>query len=206
MGRKEPAATTTKREEKEVTPTTPNAEALAALLKWAERNTCQHEETYRGGAIWTICRACGQKWADDEGGFKGYVEPPEFEAAREALAALSAEPKAQAQAAELTNAARDVLAERQRQIEKEGWTPKHDDEHNGEEMALAAVCYLLCYAKPQPEWLPYGGDKKPPRWWPWDEADWKPKGPRRDLVRAGALILAELERLDRASSTTGSNT
>jgi hypothetical protein len=121
-------------------------------------------------------------------------------------AILAASAPSQAQAAELTNAARDVLAERQRQIEREGRTPEHDDAHNGEEIALAAVCYLLCYAKPQPEWLPYGGDKKPPRWWPWDEADWKPKGPRRDLVRAGALILAELERLDRASSTTRSNT
>ena len=35
------------------------------------------------------------------------------------------------------------------------------------------------------------------RWWPWSLDWWKPKDPRRDLVRAGALIVAEIERLDR---------
>jgi len=38
------------------------------LLTYAERNLCMHEDTYRGGAIWEICRECGQKWADDRGG------------------------------------------------------------------------------------------------------------------------------------------
>lgn len=38
-----------------------------------------------------------------------------------------------------------------------------------------------------------------PRGWPWGSSWWKPKDPRRDLVRAGALILAEIERIDRAS-------
>src|SRR6185369_13587313 len=33
--------------------------------------------------------------------------------------------------APMTQAARDVLAERQRQIEKEGWTPEHDDQLHG---------------------------------------------------------------------------
>lgn len=42
-------------------------------LYWKEQ--CIHEDTYRGGTIWTICRACGQKWADDEGGFKPHVAP-----------------------------------------------------------------------------------------------------------------------------------
>lgn len=39
-----------------------------ALLGYAEKNTCLHKETHRGGAIWTICDDCGRKWADDEGG------------------------------------------------------------------------------------------------------------------------------------------
>jgi len=39
-----------------------------AVLEFAERNTCTHEETHRGGAIWEICSYCGKKWADDEGG------------------------------------------------------------------------------------------------------------------------------------------
>lgn len=36
--------------------------------------------------------------------------------------------------------------------------------------------------------------------WPWDESWWKPTTPRRDLVKAAALILAEIERLDRMAA------
>ena len=43
-------------------------EHLTAVLRYAENQTCLHEDTYRGGAIWEICDACGKKWADDEGG------------------------------------------------------------------------------------------------------------------------------------------
>ena len=60
-------------------------EALADLLDYADRNECTHEETHRGGAIWTICDGCGQKWADDEGGFKPYEEPSPLTRARLAL-------------------------------------------------------------------------------------------------------------------------
>lgn len=41
---------------------------LRSVLEYAERETCTHEETHRGGAIWEICDSCGKKWADDEGG------------------------------------------------------------------------------------------------------------------------------------------
>ena len=41
---------------------------LQSVLEYAERETCTHEETHRGGAIWEICDSCGKKWADDEGG------------------------------------------------------------------------------------------------------------------------------------------
>lgn len=40
------------------------------ILKIASRNVCRHEDTHRGGSIWTICDFCGMKWADDRGGFK----------------------------------------------------------------------------------------------------------------------------------------
>lgn len=39
-----------------------------------------------------------------------------------------------------------IADERKRQIEKEGWTPNHDDEHEENELAFAAVCY----AAPEP--------------------------------------------------------
>jgi ribosomal protein L37AE/L43A len=60
-------------------------DALKNLVSYAERSECQHENTHRGGAIWTICDDCGGKWADDQGGFKPYCEPVEITAARQAL-------------------------------------------------------------------------------------------------------------------------
>ncbi|WP_423454343.1 hypothetical protein [Ottowia sp. VDI28] len=90
----------------------------------------------------------------------------------------------------LTKAAKDVLAERLRQINVEGWTPDHDDEeHLPDELALAAASYVCADA----------GDA-PPAIWPWDRNWWKPRDRRRNLVKSGALILAELERLDRAGA------
>lgn len=114
---------------------------------------------------------------------------------------------------QLSMAARDVLAERQRQKSQEGWTPEHDDEHANGSMALAAACYAMFASVSDsqrqvtdlPAELAKDGNAVPGwmAWleiWPWDRKWWKPKNPRRDLVRAGALILAEIERLDRAAS------
>lgn len=87
----------------------------------------------------------------------------------------------------------EIAAERRRQVESEGWTPEHDDEHVNGEMASAAACYALQAAN---HWM-----KSPPMvktLWPWDAAWWKPTDERRNLVKAGALIIAEIERLDRA--------
>lgn len=39
-----------------------------------------------------------------------------------------------------------------------------------------------------------------PRLWAWHSRWWKPKDRRCNLVRAGALIVAEIERLDRAAA------
>jgi len=60
--------------------------ALRDLLSYVERNECQHEDTHRGGAIWTICDGCGMKWADDKGGFRPYAESKPITDARAALA------------------------------------------------------------------------------------------------------------------------
>jgi ribosomal protein L37AE/L43A len=68
--------------------------ALTEVLKGAlyeyDGNVCTHESTHRGGAIWTICDWCGAKWADDEGGFVPYTDPPRIVAARAALASVEA--------------------------------------------------------------------------------------------------------------------
>lgn len=112
---------------------------------------------------------------------------------------------------EQSTAARDVLAERQRQITAEGWAPDHDDEHDGGELAAAGAAYALHAADHlNPHSQGDGGDEAPDCW-PWHDgiagrgegpektkpAWWKPGAPRRNLIKAGALILAEIERLDR---------
>lgn len=91
--------------------------------------------------------------------------------------------------AKVTLAARDVLMERVRQVTAEGWTPEHDDSHTDGQLALAASAYAM----------PNAVDGYTPRQWPWSFAWWKPSTPRRNLVKAAALILAEIERLDRAA-------
>jgi hypothetical protein len=65
-------------------------EALAALLNRDQRNTCQHENTHRGGVLWTICDDCDAKWADDRGGMPEWKDPPEWEGADRAIAAIDA--------------------------------------------------------------------------------------------------------------------
>lgn len=89
---------------------------------------------------------------------------------------------------EMTKAAADVLAERRRQIEAEGC------EHSAGEMAKAAACYALVSAGFNPD--------ATITVWPWHRRWWKPSDKRCNLVKAAALILAEIERLDRARGET----
>lgn len=98
-------------------------------------------------------------------------------------------------ASEVPQAWLDVQAERRRQIEAEGWTLEHDDQHQPGELAQAAVAYLL-YAYPRGN----SDLKFATRLWPW-LSGFKPKGERRDLVRGAALGLAALERFDRAAAS-----
>ena len=88
----------------------------------------------------------------------------------------------------------EIAAERQRQIEVEGYTLIEDQVHNDHgQLARAAAAYCLCA----------GGHSTTTAsmWWPpgWSYEMFKPKSPRRDLVRAAALIIAEIERLDQPS-------
>ncbi len=76
-----------------------------------------------------------------------------------------------------------VREERERQIGKEAWTPEGDDMYTTGQLNRAAVAYLLGDATMWPiDWLP---------------EFWKPKTRTRDLERAGALFLAEADRLGR---------
>lgn len=90
----------------------------------------------------------------------------------------------------MTLAARDVLAERWRQINSEGWTPEHDDAHAPGDLARAAAAYAA-HA---------GGAGLIGHLWPWDKGWWKPSTERRDMVKACALGLAAIESMDRAEA------
>jgi hypothetical protein len=104
-------------------------------------------------------------------------------------------------ATDLSQAARDVLAERQRQISVEGWTPEHDDEHVGGDLAAAGACYAVysatygCIGS-----TPQYRAGNPPWAWPFSPRWWKPKTGREDLVKAAAMMLAEIEKIDRAAA------
>lgn len=88
-----------------------------------------------------------------------------------------------------------IAAERARQMEQEGWTPEHDDAHIGWDLSRAAKCYVLAadYASAYDEPL-----RKAPADWPWHFTWWKPTDdPVRMLTKAGALIAAEIDRVQR---------
>ena len=108
----------------------------------------------------------------------------------------------------------DIRAERVRQIHKEGWTEAHDDVHALGEMARAAACYALQSTIGDPErhfeaqidggttmfrrkFFTVGTLNISYLLWPWEGKWWKPTTARRDLVKAAALIVADIERLDR---------
>lgn len=115
-----------------------------------------------------------------------------------------------------------IAAERQRQVEQEDWSPEHDDQHQFEELALAAACY----AAPDAIYIGRANNRvvKIEDAWPWYAEDFKPdqesrawvfkqggsphstvllnrknlrEGRIRELVKAGALIAAEIDRLSR---------
>lgn len=86
-----------------------------------------------------------------------------------------------------------IAVERERQITSENWSPEHDDKHDGGELVAAAVTYALETT--------YDGPAVTGTWfkkfWCFDDSWFKPKDKIRDLVRAGALLAAEIDRLQR---------
>jgi hypothetical protein len=138
-----------------------------------------------------LCHGCGHIWRPADVATNGVAALKTKGTADSPIAAQPVATDTEAADAALTQAARDVLAERRRQIEAEGWTPKHDDEHDTGEMAEAAASYAA-----------YKFNGAVPLSWPWSAQWWKPKDRRSNLIRAGALILAEIERLDRARKIT----
>jgi hypothetical protein len=97
-----------------------------------------------------------------------------------------------------------ISDERKRQIEVEGYTSEHDDRLSNESIARAAACYAMPKDIREIKICPYGDLMF--ALWNWNERYWKPskddtiKGRIRELAKAGALIAAEIDRLQRLNN------
>lgn len=105
--------------------------------------------------------------------------------------------------AEVTSGANLIARERERQVVKEGYKDSHDDAHEHCELADAAAVYLdryldaeACSAPNKDVYFSMAeSDRKP--LWPWGESTLKFSTPVVNLIKAGALIAAEIDRLVR---------
>lgn len=95
-----------------------------------------------------------------------------------------------------------IAKERVRQVKKELWSEVHDDQHTDGEMATAAAAYCESSLRDAAN-DPSDHDFILENCWPvdWGHEWFKPKTPIKDLVRAGALIAAEIDRRLRAGET-----
>ncbi|WP_143393234.1 hypothetical protein [Fimbriiglobus ruber] len=142
------------------------------------------------------CRKEFEKWAHAHGYFDcgHWDESKQRYAGMELRAAWHAwqargEPKR-----ELSKAAYDVVAERNRQITSEGWSLAHDDKYDAGELINAAIAYVGQLNHHNPVWWK--------QYWPWNMDWYKPKNRRRDVIKAAALLVAEIERIDRLPDQT----
>lgn len=119
----------------------------------------------------------------------------------------------------LTIGANLVMDERRRQVKIEGYSAAHDERHDDGALARAAECYE---AEPTERKMVYGlaivetargladpdapvvtDEGRIPMGWPWEPRWWKPSTRVRDLTKAGALFLAEADRLKRIGDAEG---
>ncbi|OES24474.1 hypothetical protein [Alteromonas macleodii] len=85
-----------------------------------------------------------------------------------------------------------ISEERQRQIDDEGYTPSSDDTYSQPELVDAAICYASRCSDIDVDTV---------RDWPWNEEYWKPTDDKvKTLTKAGALIAAEIDRLQRQAT------
>lgn len=92
----------------------------------------------------------------------------------------------------------EILKERGKQAKK-GYTASSDDRHTENELPQAAIAYALNAALP-------AASVQVPYFWPWDVAAFRPEGRRADMIKAAALLVAEIQRMDRAVAAKTSGT
>ena len=82
-----------------------------------------------------------------------------------------------------------IAAERQRQIEEEGYTPEHDLFHEPNDFVEAAIAYLMVALGTS--------ETGQSLWWPWDKEYFKPSDNKiRNLEKVGALTAAAIDRIN----------
>lgn len=101
----------------------------------------------------------------------------------------------------MSKALDDVKAERQRQQAEENYTTQHDDTYipgvlslGGAAYAVNAAARLTCLAKYQ---------RRAVNLWPWRDGFKPGRDGRRELVKAAAMIVAEIEKMDRLEERRG---
>lgn len=158
-------------------------------LKWADMQFLLWDAQRRMGiSDEFVTRAMTEKLAINKA--HQWPEPkdgePRLHIKEQPVPAASSESVSQS----LTDVLRDVIAERQRQVSVKGWTPEHDDTYTCGELSGAAISYI------EPMEAVF--------YWPaeWHDDSFKPSDERRNLVKATALLLAEIERLDRISAAS----
>ena len=101
----------------------------------------------------------------------------------------------------LTKGTMLIAIERNHQIKDEGYTTEHDDHNCSADMAVAGACYVLDMASKwsgqHATWQNHY-EEEALLLWPCEKTQWNPTpdDPIRQLVKAGALIAAEIDRLD----------
>lgn len=94
-----------------------------------------------------------------------------------------------------------IIKERLRQLQEEGWTPEHDDTWREGELANSAAAYAMTY-----EMRDYLGHHNLETIFSFRSEWWKPARNdsyderKKELAKAGALIAAEIDRLNRLES------
>lgn len=140
----------------------------------------------RFGELWERCQ--GKGWPEAEDKEFTRIRDVLLPAYKCQILAAVAAAQAGGQLADLTDATRDVLAERQRQITREGYTLQDDvDRHDSNTLAQAAAFYAMAEV----------GHEQGRVRWPWDEDGCKVKDRYRNFIRASALLIAaaDVERL-----------
>lgn len=100
----------------------------------------------------------------------------------------------------------EIYDERMRQRTAEGYTDAHDNRHTNGELAVAGACYAAQAASNCRRGAVVVVDEDPGTEdsWPWADHDGRNDHPtRRCLVIAAALLVAEIERLDRDAAFKG---